>query len=495
MRAWISFSRFGLPAALAALEASLLLPWLRALGIVLGGGGPLLGWGTLFVILLVGQLATAAGLSSSWPERRLRLGLALSGVLVALPAGAVAGRGLLSPASRQALAQLARHPAMSSPLPELGPLLAAAVVALLLWWRAIALARRRRESEEVMNVLRWGLAALVVLQLGALAGGEPLASILTAQVGFYLLVALFFGLAAMGLCAVYNTEARARRDGASLVQRHWLGVVFGAISGILLLTLFLSQLLSLDLLRSIAANLRPLGELLIWVLILAAFAAGLLVAALVYVLRWVIGGGHPVQPFSPPQFEDFSRLQQGPLRTLPPEVTIALNWGAAVLVAVLLLALLASAVRRFVENEGDEVEEERESVWSRDELVAALRSWWAGLRRRRRAEPPVIVQPGLFDLLAGSPGAVRSVREAYRRLLAEGQARGLPRRGPETPAEYAQRVPPAFGGAVEPVGTLTKLYQQVRYGETSADDDVARARICLEEIVTRRSAEKAQGSA
>lgn len=484
-------SRLSLALAQAGLEASLLAPWMLAVGALVGGGA-LLRWAVVAGILALGQICAGATLESQWPLRRVRACLGLTGLaaaaLAALASYPEQARLLLSAGGARLLADPG-WALQTAPAP-----VGALVAALVLWWRAIALARARRESEDVLAVLRWGLSALVALLLGVLITGGSLAVRLEASAGPAALGALCFGLGAMGLAAIRSAERRARARGVALdVHRRWLGVVLGAIGTILLLTVALAQALSLDLLASLAAGLRPLGELLLWILYGLLLATGVLVAVLVYVGRWLLSGAHaPAQPFSPMQPEDFSKLVQGPLRTLPPEVVVGLKWGAASLGAVLLLALVLSSVRRYLERDGGDASEERDSVWSREEFLQALRFWLAGLLRRRGAGATAGAGGHRGASASVSPAA-RSVREAYRRFLVAGLQRGLPRHKTETPAEYGRRAQSAFGAAPE-VGALTRLYHLARYGEQSAEEDAAQARACLERLGLAGGATSGRGN-
>ena len=63
------------------------------------------------------------------------------------------------------------------------------------------------------------------------------------------------------------------------------------------------------------------------------------------------------------------------------------------------------------------------------------------------------------------------IREIYRHLLGEAARSGLPRRRQETAAEYASRLGRLVPESAGPLGRLTGMYADVRYGEIPAREE------------------------
>ena len=63
------------------------------------------------------------------------------------------------------------------------------------------------------------------------------------------------------------------------------------------------------------------------------------------------------------------------------------------------------------------------------------------------------------------------IREIYRRLLWATSRSRVARWRHETPYEYARRLGQAIPDGSEPLGDLTNLYVNVRYGDLEAEDE------------------------
>ena len=72
--------------------------------------------------------------------------------------------------------------------------------------------------------------------------------------------------------------------------------------------------------------------------------------------------------------------------------------------------------------------------------------------------------------LGGGEAADRNltVREIYQELLREGQRAGLPRRQPETPYEYQERLQADFPPGRPEIQAITEAYTAQRYGLVDA---------------------------
>jgi hypothetical protein len=338
-------------------------------------------------------------------------------------------------------------------------MLGTGVTTLILWWVGGRIGASDLEASEVYRFFGIGLgglfAGLIVAALGA--GKGPLVGVIENT------TLIFFAAALVSLPLAQLTWVQARGKAAGAqpppLDRHWAGIVGGAVACVILLALFIASSISADLMGAAAAGLARLPDLLALLLtpliVLGSF--------LVQLLVWLFHGlaGRPRAAHAPslhvPNFAQLTRGHQGGAH-LPPVLVTTVKGVALVVVALIVLLILSRAVTRLSGLRHDRAfEEERESVWSREEAAAAWRALVSGLgsRLRRRARPQ-------RDDERRPP---RTIREAYRRLLRRGAALGHPRAAHVTPQEYLghlRRIPiPDERDAA----LLTSAYMRVRYGD------------------------------
>ncbi|NTX99687.1 DUF4129 domain-containing protein [Deinococcus sp. JMULE3] len=99
------------------------------------------------------------------------------------------------------------------------------------------------------------------------------------------------------------------------------------------------------------------------------------------------------------------------------------------------------------------------------------------LVNRRRVAATVTGTPEHDDLPTTSapPAPLHRVRVAYREALAALSDAGLGRAAHETPAGYAARLGAHHPPLADPLGTLTALYEPVRYGGQLTDEQAGQA--------------------
>ncbi len=99
------------------------------------------------------------------------------------------------------------------------------------------------------------------------------------------------------------------------------------------------------------------------------------------------------------------------------------------------------------------------------------------LVNRRRAAATVTGTPARDDLPTTSapPAPLHRVRAAYREALAALSDAGLGRAAHETPSGYAARLGARHLALADPLGTLTALYEPVRYGGQLTDEQAGQA--------------------
>lgn len=450
----------GLPLCLAALETCWLYPWSLLLGYWFAptGRAPLLSTPSVAALALLGWAAMRGARRLSWPLPRLRLLVVGSGVVAA------------------GTAALLEHGA------ETG--LAAGFFGLFLWWRAVRRGQDALGPDQIEDTFKLGLAGLVgfLAVASATEGGRYLA--LQAAVAAYVLGFFFVGLVSLALArlAAQRDQSRARHGSAPAYNRQWLGTLVAVVVGLLLVAVLVAQIVTVDL---IGALWRPIGALLsdiLYVLILTiAIPLALLLELLVNLARSLMGRPQPLVQQQPNGLMELTwRIARREPFVLPPEVERAANVLAILLVAAAALVLLARAVRWWRERErDDEVEEERDSVWSWSSARAALIAWLRGLRARlRRRERPTdggAAGSATPALGAGSPSAA-TVRQIYGRALALAASLGHKRAAWATPYEHL----PGLQAGLDPdedVSCITDAYVRARYGASPPpEDDVRRVR-------------------
>src|SRR5581483_9650407 len=294
---------------------------------------------------------------------------------------------------------------------------------------------------------------------------------------------------ALARLAAVRDQSRARQGRAPPLNRQWLAVLLGVVAGTLVLTLALAQLLTFDLIAAIWRPISgPLGALLYALIFVVALPIGFLLEVLIYAIRLVLHPGEP--PPRPQPFDLAAELERmgrrGEPASLPPEIALLARWAAVAVLAAVVLATLARAVYWWMEWErDDEVEEERDSVWSWASLRHALGAWLRSLygrwfRRPRAATAPLTAAS---EAAVAPPPMVATVRAIYRELLALGRLAGSPRSPTATPYEHLPRLQAALDPDEDLAG-ITEAYVQARYGaEPPSDARVRDVRARWERVV------------
>ena len=314
-----------------------------------------------------------------------------------------------------------------------------------------------------------GLAGLFgSLIVGSLAGGiGPLAGVMGAATAVFFAAAL----CTLPLAQLVWVRERHRATGAAppALDPRWVLLAGGAALAVLALALLLSSAVSATLLASIAAAGARLYDLVIALLTPLILAAGYLVQALLWLARGLRGRSTNAQPAQPPAPPPRPSATHHGATALPPLLTEALTSVVVVAIALVVLLILSRTISRIgLPRHEPSFEEERASVWSRDEARAGWRALLgalgARLRRpaRRRDDD--------------ERGAPRTIRAAYRQLLRRGATLGLPRAAAETPQEYLGRLRHRPIPDERDAALLTAAYMCARYGASAAPpDDVEQA--------------------
>jgi hypothetical protein len=427
------------------------------------------------------------------PQRRSRNTLLLT--------IAVAGLGTLSLIATYWLSPSARAVLVNGG--DTSGLVALALLIIWLWWRGLLLGRGRltRGRMYVRFVVALGVTITALAGAAAIQGAaRPLAaSYLT------LLLALLLFAGTMGLTLAQARDAshemRSAYRGAQplemppLFTRAWLAASVGLSLGLSLLALLLATLISRDSVRVLAIAAGNIANGLIdGIVFLLTPVFYLLYLILNKPIEWLAAYLHRLGPLKPLTLPTPPPCQPtvpaGGVATpgatcappahnnavstslLPAEWVTALRWGAAILVIVVALVVLARILSRFTQvRQMRAFTEERTMLDAREILGGQLRRFFGAFRRQRAEDTPIT-----DDLAEGS------VRRTYRDTLALAVSAGHARRPAETPREYQRRLasddplrpgtaaPPAVAGAM---AELTNAYEQARYGQPAASSDIS----------------------
>ncbi len=466
-----------------AVEAGWLAAWSVALGGWIDGyaGGPVLGVLSLVGLLILATIVSRLATTRFRASRAARLVVALLGLGLAILVGAMVLASAAEAGDWSQMWILFRQTGLG--FRDGG----AVALALLAWWRGIAAGRNRLSLDDTEAGFRGAIFVLAgVFVLNVLSGSSAIVNgplIIAAS------VVLFAGLIAMPLARIVDLSERSRhRDTASLgIRGHWLAMLLGTVSALLLVTYGLSHVFTFERVDELTRPLAGPADALLWDIIYAiAVPLGYLVEALIYLLRLVL---HPRAASEPPQAPNTAWLAalraQAQGGSGPPAFLVFALRGAVIAVLIVLVIwLLVRAIFRFAEwRSDDDVEETREFVFSWAELREGLRQMLRSLLRRGQMRLARVVarrdEPRMGDRRLWGP------RELYRDLLQMGAERGCARSRDETPLEYERaltRVRP-FDAARQDVQVLTDVYVQARYGEEPpAELVVVRAREALERL-------------
>lgn len=451
--------RAGLPYAGVLIEFCWLFPWVLLLNGAFYGGAaaPLLGSWTALGLMVLGFVTVRWVLARPWPISTARVAVVAAGFTAGLASVKLTYYPQFAAWDlRWALLLLrAAHDA----LPVITPPVVGALMAALLWWRGIVLGEREFSHFEIDRQYRRGVGWSIFFVLLYAIYGDTRGFALAQVAPTYLLAFFSFGLTALAVARLIGIwqETQADEDQALVMNRHWLLLLLGVVGLILSLAMAVSGIVSVEFRPMLLRVFRPLEPVLEFVFYLV-FAVAMVIARVILLVisRLPFRGGLADRPaVTPPSFAEL-------FKDLPPQVVSSARWGMVVAIVALLVLLVALAVVRARRRQKKRDEDERESVWSAEELLGGFGAMWRKFLGRFRVPQRVHEGPGV--------GAIRAI---YRQLLRVGAAAGIPRFGHETPDEYQPRLSQYLPNHVEEVGALTGIYVQVRYaGHQATEEDV-----------------------
>jgi len=356
--------------------------------------------------------------------------------------------------------------------------LIAVVAALLLVWRGATL--QRLELETPARSFRVGL---VVSAFFILIGSLFLLDIESAGPSLVRAISSFFFF---GLLAVAVAQLRRGRSGAGeRPGARWFLVLLPTVAGILALGILITSLFSPQVGELLQTGWDHLVGAVLWLLtplIVAGYALGQLVVAL-------FPKPHPGTATPEPSLE-IPQVVPGVPSETSPRLVIDPRLGhltTGVVVALVVVAI-AYAIWLFLSHSrpGDEVSEERESLWGWEEVGRNLQDW---LRRLRRPAGDARSLREWLDRLQGPPTTV-AIRRLYIQLLLLALERGVERRPGQTPHEYLPDLQQAMPQAAPQEAALTEAYVHARYDPYPAPSDLVRRAENAWEVIVRRVAQE-----
>jgi hypothetical protein len=328
---------------------------------------------------------------------------------------------------------------------DLGVLL----LAMVAWWRGIVASRQEADIDQIWYLFRMGVFALLVYLIVSAFGSPP--DVTGLLFGFF-----FFGLMSVALARILELGGI---HSSTMGSRQWVSVLVGAILGSLVLALLASLIFSRATVRTVLGWLRPLVhlvEMLLWYVVSAiVYLAWPLLELLLDFARSLTPEG--VQTFMSPLMSPLF-----PPQDLAEEATASSGFASickgvsVTLMVVGGLFLVSLAIRRLMARRDEENRDERESLWSRGDLVNDLRD---GLRRALE---------GLRNLGRRDARGQRSaatIRKMYASVVDLAEEAGYPRELAETPYEHREILYQAFPGGEQAVDAITEAYVRVHYGE------------------------------
>ncbi|MBI4675442.1 MAG: DUF4129 domain-containing protein [Chloroflexi bacterium] len=301
------------------------------------------------------------------------------------------------------------------------------------------------------GVVALALSAFIVFTTHVLAPGELILPIL---------LFFAFGLGALALASLRDTQRyeRAKVGAAFALNRYWLVTVGVVIAGMLFIGLLLGGTFAPEWAQRAIAALLLVWQFVTGILLVLAFAIAFVFFGALDLLGRVIHFT-PSETKPPqvqvPRLDELFQNQSTPPPQVAPELYLLAQIAAAILIALLLAALFALALRRFHNYGEEDVTETRDSVFSMGLLQAQLRKLF-----QRNAAKPSAVAP--YAEIRGDDARVQ-IRKLYQEFLAWAETRGVERRAGQTPREFQQALETHLRVAHEPLTLLTTAYVNARY--------------------------------
>ncbi len=340
--------------------------------------------------------------------------------------------------------------------------IAGGILITVLWLRGIALGQEDVSEFSVAQSFRIGVGVVV---LGAIAH-----VLLPWPIGATAATFLFF---ASGMAAFALTHIVSMGPQESAGLSDWPKTAAITVGGIALGSIALAIIAEGDVGRVIASGFRLVGMALTPVVVVVAWAIGMVVEVITYVLLYATSflrdGSEPIT-FTPttPNFANVERTEGGS-GVVPFWVLRFLGWLVVLLVILTVAYLLWRSFALRLRSRRGQEGEERERLESEEslgeDLAEALASLIGRFGRRGRQQQP----PRGFD-----PRDPRAVAlGAYHALLNLAADGGIRRGQSQTPDEFQAALSVRYPAS--DVSILTDAFTRARYGFVVPTDAEAAA--------------------
>lgn len=353
-------------------------------------------------------------------------------------------------------------------LNELNNLVPAEFLLLVLvfwaWWRGISLVSKQAGPHSVISGFRTGIVAFFVYGLVfPLAGQGPVILALG--------VFVFSSLLAMSAARI-TVQSQMRGGQRIPFNRYWLAGILLAVSATAALSVLAAE--------AMRARLFNLVSLVYsWALYTIAILLGpllLLFMQLIFsVGRWLNFAGifTSFLEFLAALQENLQKLLKSLVAIIGNQNSLGLEqvfrfilslrylvfWlGILLAVLIVLFTLQRQVWKREIAND-----QQTEDILEKGDLIDLLRS----ALRRSLSRAAAGLESALRLNRAGNLLAAARIRRIYARVLNISAQLGRPRPAPSTPLEFLPKLEQLFPDQKAELGTITRAYLQVRYGERS----------------------------
>lgn len=336
------------------------------------------------------------------------------------------------------------------------------VLSLIAWWRGLTYGSDPTPftSDALRVVVRTAWIALVIELLIAATMSNPTAHDALASGRLAVPVAVICGLLAVATAQIEQARQTARRrSGHTPERRTWLAFAVVATAVIVLVGLLVGGLLGHDvwsvLYHPVVIGLRWLSIGLLYALLAFAFVLFLLLSPVLWLARFALRGSAPPKKPAITNPPDFSKYAHHAQSHLAPNLVLGIRWALVLIIVPLVALAVLGALRRYHDfRKEEDVDERRESLWSRDMALKQLRGLFGSRQRPAPAGKPLD--------LSREPV---TVRDAYRFLTVLAARDGAARPPSETPSEFSARIGRKWADVGTQIDDLTSRYLRVRYGD------------------------------
>jgi hypothetical protein len=348
-----------------------------------------------------------------------------------------------------------------------------------IWWRGIRLSRSRLYFDDIYTNFGIQLLLLVVLTIfwGFTYKTEQLKT-LTSQVGIYVAGFFFFGLLGLAVSNLKIIQERIRKKGETTknFSRKWLSIILTVIGSMFLVAVIFASLFSEQTQTTIRQIMNTITDIYAWVVEIIIYLVGWIVQLVYFVVQWIVSLFSGQKPPPTPDLQglpDMNNVKDRTPGSLSPTIFLVIKlFILALIILAVVLVIMKAVKRRGLANQDEDLDEEKESLWSWDGFKADFILFFKNLlqRFRRKNIQPVPQDLAIYWKPEEDVRRRLSIREIYQHLLWHGARLHVPREGFETPSEYAARLGHFTPDIQQPLDEITGLYLDVRYGDYPAAD-------------------------